>query len=196
MANIKVDDAQLQELIANIKQQLGEKSQALIEYGAARAGVYLESVARGEYPPERRPLKQSHTWTPKQRRFWWWVMHNLARDNGVRLPSLVRQKFIGYKAAYTADGRIDIQGFYYRTNGLPRSIASKAFVHQNKVRTIVGSDISYARFVIGDAQTQQHWYHRGNWTPLIDLVRDNLEGAAGEFLSAVVDRFEQNIETR
>ncbi|RMG78722.1 MAG: hypothetical protein D6712_20850 [Chloroflexi bacterium] len=197
MMRIEIDDNELRTLLKTISNALDtETALRLMRNAAGEAGIALEEVAKNEYPPERRPLPQAHTWTDAQRRFWWWVMHNLALDDGVRLPSKVRQQFIGYSASYNANGEIDIQGYYFRTNTLARSIASKMFSDQNKVRTLIGTAVDYARYVIGERDTEQSWYHRDNWIPLDELITQNLQLAADTFADRLYADFRREIGAR
>lgn len=180
----------LRQQLAGLTEDL--QSQILIE-AATDVGVYLDSVARTTYPPKPRKLPQAQNWTEAQRRFWWWVMNELAKNGGVDLPATIRQRFAGYRAAYrVVEGRkvIDIQGAYMRTNALVRSLSYDVAKRPDGVLLDYGTNIDYAPLVIGD-ENEQAAYHRGNWVRLIDLLNEHVDQVTTIFEVSVAQQIER-----
>lgn len=178
MAEIELELGDWRQLQRRIQQFTLQQQQVIIRSAAEVAGAKFDEIVRSELPPPRRPLRQSHKWTARQRRWWWATMHAKARGESKDLP--------GWKAAYRkVDGRkrLVISGFYKRTGKLVQSLNYEVRQAWPVTDVVYGTNREYAPFVIDE--DRQAEYHRGNWKTLQQFLRDNQQKVLSAFEHAV-----------
>jgi hypothetical protein len=192
MAQVQVDLSEYEELTARLE-RLPRAMQGVILTRAANAvGVALDDVAKGvAYPPDRRPIPMSRWATAKQKRWWWYTVHAIAK--GEKSSNVLPGYRIGYKQVRSIKTQntikvLDIRGFYRRSNTLIKSLTYVVEVAANAVSGAVtllyGTAIKYAKYVIGGADEQAQ-YHAGNWLPLVGLIERYNPVLAREYTKAV-----------
>lgn len=158
IAPIRIDTKGFKKLVSNLKKATNKKTfEAIMWLTARRVAAAMESRVSEYPPPSGKELPaiytltnakgetyQSKFKTVKQRRFFFWAVKN----KKIRVPYM--------------RGR-------GRSEQLGASITSKV-TRSGQVWTItLGTDVSYAIYVIGDPPDQSA-YHAGTWTPLSEDV--------------------------
>lgn len=158
MTVIRIDTSKLKKLVTNLKKASNPKTaEAILWQTAKRVAATMESRV-SEYPPASgKPLAPVYTLTnakgevyqskfksEKQRRFFFVAL----KTKKIRVP-------------------------YMRGRGKSEQLGASITTDINKsghVFTIrIGTDVSYAIYVIGDPPDQSA-YHQGTWTPLSEDV--------------------------
>lgn len=144
--------------------------QALLR-SAQAAGVTAEGAV-SEYPrASGKPLAVYYTRTSAD-----------GKTYKSKFKSLKQQRYV---MALAADGKIP----YRRTGTLGRSITSTAAASGRTAAVRVGTNRTYAKYVIGDAPAPQSHYHQGTWTPL----SEDLLKARPDIVTAFVNRLSAEI---
>ncbi len=157
----------------NLDAMLGPKMPSILYAVGAKVGVAAESVV-SDYPaPSGKPLTEYYTRTSKdgKRRF------------KSKFKSAAQQ---GYVFHLLRAGKIP----YRRTGGIGKSITSKVIeANATSVSVAIGSNLSYARYVIGTPSQGQNAYFAGVWKPLQTDVEEN----AGILITAAQDELNKQI---
>jgi hypothetical protein len=153
----------------------------IVEAGATAAVVKLDQITRDKLPPPPRQRKQPFK-TDKQRRWWWATMHKKARGQSRALP--------GWQARYS-NGQLEISGAYRRTGSLVQSFTYKVSTSGSTTRARYGTNRKHAAWVVDEKR--QSFYHKGNWTPLQQLARDNTPVLVQTFADTTLKEIERRL---
>jgi len=99
-----------------------------------------------------------------------------------QLPAVVRQNMIGWKAAYrVVNGvrTIQLSGSYKRTGTGVKSLGWDLNEISGGIEIVYGTNRAYMGYVI-DEQMQAD-YHKGNWSTLQFLARQNAQKVHDRF---------------
>jgi hypothetical protein len=158
----------------NLDALLGPKMPGILYAVGAKVGVAAESVV-SDYPePSGKPLAEYYTRTSKdgKRRF------------KSKFKSAAQQ---GYVFHLLRAGKIPFR----RSGQLARSITSKVVeATASSVSVAVGTNLSYAKYVIGTPSEGQSHYHQGTWSPLqtdLDTHTSVIADAAQDELNKQID---------
>ena len=73
---------------------------------------------------------------------------------------------------------------YVRTGKLGQSINTDVYTAGNEVIGVIGSNISYAPYVIG-SDDEQAWMHEGRWWQMVNVVEQDLDLITDEIVRAL-----------
>ena len=135
----------------NLDALLGPKMPGVLYAVGAKVGVAAESVV-SDYPaPSGKPLAEYYTRTSKR----------TGKTFKSKFKSAAQQ---GYVFHLLRAGKLP----YRRSGQLGRSITSKVVeATASSVSVAVGTNLSYAKYVIGTPSEGQNAYFAGVWTPQI-----------------------------
>lgn len=126
------------------------------------AGAKMEEFAREYPPPSGKPLELWYTRTDKDGRAYKSKFKTMRQQR--KVFALIRAGAVPYR----------------RSLLLGRSLTHEVTVINGGVRVEVGTNIPYARYVIGEPPDQSH-YHQGHWTPLATLIAQHQDEIARAF---------------
>lgn len=122
-------------------------------------------------------------------------MNMKASGQESRLPGVVRQNMIGWKAAYrVVNGvrTIQLSGSYKRTGTGVKSLGYDVNRVSDGVEVVYGTNRAYMRYVI-DARDQAE-YHKGNWPTLQELLIQNQQALYDKFGEVVGLEIEKRLQ--
>jgi hypothetical protein len=150
-----------------------EQTRALLQAGKV-AGVAAEGAV-SEYPlASKKPLPLAYTRISTAKKPYRLPDGTIRRGGDSFKSKFASRKQQGKVFTLRKAGAIP----YRRTGQLGRSITSNAVADGGDVLVTVGSNLSYAPYVIDKAS--QSAYHKGNWTP----IQDDIERDKAQILRA------------
>jgi hypothetical protein len=176
----------------DLERHLATGSLDALRAGGDRVGIKLDQLVREELPPATQSkAPPSPLVTDKQKRYWWAAMR--AKADG-KTDSKTAKAFPGWKAAWKkVDGHkvLVLSGGYKRTGKLPQSLTWEVIATSDHMQVRYGSNRVYAPYVLGDPDEtdknlRQARIHQGNWTPLVEIARDNIDVLTQAFIDGAM----------
>jgi len=175
----------LDELYAALE-RVGEQAVPLAEKAMETTLRYLRQMLppypngqAGEMPKVYTRQPQKRKWaSQKQRKYFFWALRQglITVHEGPYQSKFKSAKQQAYVFWAVREGKVTIP--YVRTNKLEVEITTETRVAGSEVLGIIGTNLAYARYVIGD---QQAPIHQGRWWQLESEVERNLAQATQVF---------------
>jgi hypothetical protein len=161
-----IDDALA--LIARCRDVINttEAQNAALMYAGNRAGAKMEELASGYPEPSSKPLAEYYDRVDSE-----------GRAYKSKFKSLRQQRFV---MALGAKGKIP----YRRTGRLGASMTSATYLIDRGVVLSVGTNDPAAQYVIGDPETQNHYFN-GVWNSLPTTIRQHTDEILQVFINAL-----------